>query len=112
VTHPALPLGGKPGIKNPKEGVNIDHKEFPADWFEGLAPDTYRSRHGLILVHFSAQPGRFLSLQSTETTQHIPHKVLTSRRKVDVLKVIPLVHFSARPEPSLLLQPPNVFHRR
>jgi hypothetical protein len=35
--------GGRPGIKNPG-GVNIDHAEFPADWFAGLAPERYRAR--------------------------------------------------------------------
>lgn len=29
------PRGGKPGIKHPK-GIDIDHKEFPAEWFAGL----------------------------------------------------------------------------
>ena len=24
--------------------MDIDHKEFPADWFEGLAPEKYRGR--------------------------------------------------------------------
>lgn len=37
------PRGGRPGIISPK-GVDIDHKEFPADWFEGLEPDMYRGR--------------------------------------------------------------------
>ncbi|KAK9915511.1 hypothetical protein WJX75_000077 [Coccomyxa subellipsoidea] len=37
------PRGGRAGIISPK-GVAIDHKEFPADWFEGLEPDMYRGR--------------------------------------------------------------------
>lgn len=37
------PRGGRAGIISPK-GVAIDHKEFPADWFEGLDPDQYRGR--------------------------------------------------------------------
>jgi len=41
----------------------------------------------LSLVHFSAQPELYLSLASTETTQHIPQKVLTSSRKVDGRKL-------------------------
>ena len=38
------PKGGKPGVKHPKEGVKIDHKEFPAEWFKGLKPESYRAR--------------------------------------------------------------------
>ncbi|CAK0783705.1 hypothetical protein CVIRNUC_006904 [Coccomyxa viridis] len=37
------PKGGRPGILSPK-GVDIDHKEFPADWFEGLRPEQYIGR--------------------------------------------------------------------
>lgn len=37
------PQGGRPGILSPK-GVAIDHKEFPADWFQGLRPEQYRGR--------------------------------------------------------------------
>lgn len=39
-------MGGKPGIKYP-EGVPIDHKEFPADWFEGLEEEFYLARRYL-----------------------------------------------------------------
>ena len=38
------PRGGKPGVRSPKDGVEIDHKEFPKEWFEGLKPDNYRAR--------------------------------------------------------------------
>ena len=36
------PRGGKPGIFGPT--VAIDHKEFPASWFEGVDPQRYLSR--------------------------------------------------------------------
>jgi hypothetical protein len=36
------PRGGRPGILSPS--VNISHKEFPADWFEGLSPNAYRGK--------------------------------------------------------------------
>jgi hypothetical protein len=38
------PRGGKPGVKNPKEGVKITHEEFPKAWFAGLKPEQYRNR--------------------------------------------------------------------
>ena len=38
------PRGGKPGIINPKKGVDINHKEFPVHWFEGLRQDQYAGR--------------------------------------------------------------------
>jgi hypothetical protein len=43
-------------------------------------------RQGLSLVHFSAQPESFQSLNSIETTQVVCQKVLTSSRKVDECK--------------------------
>lgn len=36
------PRGGKPGIRHPKDGVKIDHKEFPEDWFEVWPPSRHR----------------------------------------------------------------------
>jgi hypothetical protein len=41
---------------------------------------------GLPPVHFSAQPEPFSSLNLTEFTQRVPHKVLTSSREVDECK--------------------------
>lgn len=35
------PRGGKPGLK---PSVDVTHTEFPAAWFEGLAPGAYRGR--------------------------------------------------------------------
>jgi hypothetical protein len=46
------------------------------------AADT-RARQGLPLVLFSAQPEPLLSLKSTDTTQRVPQKVLTTSRKLD-----------------------------
>ena len=40
------PIGGKPGIRHP-DGVDIDHKEFPEDWFQGLEEQYYLSRRYL-----------------------------------------------------------------
>ncbi len=36
------PKGGRAGIWGPT--VDIDHKEFPADWFEGLPEKMYLAR--------------------------------------------------------------------
>lgn len=36
------PVGGKPGILGGR--VDIDYKEFPTDWFEGLPTKAYRAR--------------------------------------------------------------------
>jgi hypothetical protein len=36
------PKGGRPGIWGPT--VDIDHKEFPADWFEGLPDKMFQAR--------------------------------------------------------------------
>jgi len=47
------------------------------------------SHQGLTLVHFSPPSEPFLSLTSTETTQRLPQKVLTSSRKVDEFKPLP-----------------------
>lgn len=36
------PRGGKPGILG--RSVDIDHNEFPPEWFRGVAPRLYRAR--------------------------------------------------------------------
>jgi hypothetical protein len=46
-------------------------------------------RQGLPLVHFSAQPEPFLSLNSTETTQRVPGIILNLSLKVDECKPLP-----------------------
>ena len=46
----------------------------------------------LTLVHTSARPQPFLFLKLTVSTQVIPQKTLTSSRKVDECKPLPLVN--------------------
>jgi len=41
---------------------------------------------------------------NSASTQHIPRKVLTSSREVDESEPLPLVHFSAQPEPLISLR--------
>jgi len=68
---------------------------------------------GLTLVHFSALPEPFWSLKFPETTQHIPLKTLTSSRKVDERKGLPLVHCFAQSEllfVTVTHKQPNVSH--
>jgi len=38
------PSGGKKGLKYPKGGVPIDHKEYPRDWFSEVPAHKYISR--------------------------------------------------------------------